>query len=70
MEHEARQKTIDFREQWLHQNPEALTMVDRGIADAEAGRTFAFDEVMREAGLAHEEAPRKTKTEAPSFVGK
>ncbi len=47
---------IPERELWLHRNPKALAMVDRGIADAEAGRTFSFGEVMREDDLASEEA--------------
>jgi hypothetical protein len=49
---------VPERELWLHRNPTALAMVDRGIADAEAGRTTSLADVLEEAKRAAEEAPR------------
>jgi hypothetical protein len=41
--------TIPEREAWLYNNPAALAQVDRGIADAEAGRLVSLEAVLREA---------------------
>ena len=41
--------TIPERELWLHRNSEAQAMIDRGIADAEAGRTVTLADLIAEA---------------------